>query len=80
MLMSRQERGNARGQQGSDLVDIAELRRQLARPSELSDGNRQCLLDLARTVARVQARGGEYRRVSLSEHVVDALRAKAPAV
>ena len=58
-----------RGQHGSSPGGLAELRRDLARPSRLDDGHRQRLLDLAQRVARVQGLGGGYSRVSLSEHI-----------
>jgi len=60
------------GRQGRLPTDFAELRRLLASPSRLTDGHRQRLLDLARRVARVQALGGEYRRVSLSDRAAAA--------
>lgn len=46
---------------------LAGLRRDLANPSALSDGHRQRLLELSRRLARVQALGGEYSRVVLSD-------------
>jgi len=67
MPISLQSRRELPGRQGRLPADLAELRHLLARPSQLTDGHRQRLLDLARRVARVQALGGEYRRVSLSD-------------
>jgi hypothetical protein len=67
MLISPDARSDPQCGQGCPQMGIAELRGQLARPSQLDDGHRQRLLDLAQRVARVQGLGGEYRRVSLSE-------------
>ncbi len=55
--------------QGGRVTDFAELRRRLASPSSLDQGQRQRLLELARSVARVQARGDGYGRVQVSEYV-----------
>lgn len=52
---------------------FAQLRRQLSKPSELSDGNRQRLLELARRLARIQALGDEYARVDFSESAAAAI-------
>ncbi|MDY6913648.1 MAG: hypothetical protein SVT52_04235 [Planctomycetota bacterium] len=54
-------------------MDFAELRRQLASPSAISDVHRDRLLDLARRLARVRALGGECARVGLSESAEAAL-------
>jgi len=69
MVTHRRAQSENRGSQGSAPGELAELRRGLARPSILDDGHRQRLLDLAQRVTRVQGLGGEYSRVSLSEHV-----------
>lgn len=52
---------------------LAELRSELERPSQVGGGNRQRLRDLAQRVARVQAMGGEYRRVGLSDSALQAI-------
>ena len=73
MLVSQQARSSQRGRQGCPKLSFAELRRPLAEPSKLSDGNRQRLLNLARRLDRIQALGDEYARVELSESAVAAL-------
>jgi hypothetical protein len=73
MFTSHGSRSGVRGRKGIRPAEIAELRRDLARPSSISDGNRQRLLDLARRVAQINSLGGEYRRVSLSEHAQAAI-------
>ena len=78
MLIPRQAAGENNDRQGG-LVSLAELRGQLAAPSAMNDGHRRRLLDLARRLARVQALGDEYGRVSLSEHVKAALDAAVVA-
>ena len=75
MLISQDAKGDLRGWQGSRQVNLAELRHKLADPSQLDDGHRQRLLDLAQRVARVWALGGEYSRVCLSEHALAAIEA-----
>ena len=69
MITSGKTQSDLRRPHGGGPVELAELRRDLARPSRLDDGRRQRLLDLAQRVARVQDLGGDYSRVSLSEHV-----------
>ena len=78
MLRSLNARSDRQGRHGSRPIGIAELRRQLARPSQLDDEHRQRLLELVQRAARVRAFGGEYRRVSLSDAVMTAIR-KSPA-
>ena len=73
MLISQQAQGEPPRLHGSGRASLAELRRQLANPSCMSDGNRQRLLELARRLARVQALGDEYVRVGFSEQVEAAL-------
>lgn len=58
---------------GSPRTDLAELRRRLAAPSMMDDGDRQRLVDLVRRLARVRALGGEYLRVDISEYAVEEL-------
>lgn len=58
---------------------LAELRSQLHQPSEFSDRQRRRLQELAQRLARVQARGGEYARVCLSEAAESALAPAAVA-
>ncbi|MFA6134900.1 MAG: hypothetical protein WC869_12870 [Phycisphaerae bacterium] len=77
MLIPQTAQHELGGRQGSPPVSLAELRRSLACPSLLSDGNRRRLLELAQCLQRVQALGDEYDRVVLSEHAVAALRDQA---
>ena len=61
---------------------LAELRRRLANPSVVDDGQRQRLLDLARSVARVRALRDEYGRgmdVDLSPMAKQAIEAVGTA-
>ena len=73
MLISQEVHGQAPPAQGSAPSGLAELRRQLAEPSALCDGNRQRLLELARRLARVRTLGDEYVRVGFSDGAMDAL-------
>lgn len=73
MLISQEVQSHAYPAQGSVRGSLAELRRQLAEPSALSDGNRQRLLELARRLARVRSLGDEYVRVCFSDSAKDAL-------
>ena len=73
MLISRQAKSGSYRRQGMPRMNLAELRRQLADPSAISDGHKGRLLDLARRLARVRALGGEYARVGLSESAEAAL-------
>ena len=72
MLISQVAQGERPRKQGGTEAGLAELRRQLAEPSSLSDGNRQRLLELARRLARIQGLGGEYARVTLSKQAAAA--------
>lgn len=78
MLTSSEVRSDSGGRHGSGRIRIAELRRQLARPSQLKDVHRQRLLDLAQRLTHVRALGDEYRRVSLSESALAALGENTP--
>ena len=80
MLISQRASSDSRVRHGCLQRSFAELRSQLARPSQLNDGHRQRLRDLAQRVARVQALGGQYRRVSLSDGVMAAMDQIAAAV
>ena len=80
MFISRSAQSKLTRQQGSESVSLAELRRRLSSPSNLQDGHRQRLLDLARRLARVQAQGDEYARLELSEFVTSAMDRNAVAV
>jgi hypothetical protein len=79
MLIPQSARSESRKGHGSPGVNLAELRRLLASPSEMNEGHRQRLLDLARSWARVQALGDGYARVELSEHVQAAMK-QVPAM
>ncbi len=79
MLVSqRRESGSGAGH-GSLRTVLAELQRQAATPSKVSDGFRQRLLVLSQRLAGVQSLGNEYARVGLSEHVQGILGEQAPA-
>ena len=73
MLIPQQAEGEPAMRHGSCGGSLAELRRGLAEPLALSDGQRQRLLELARRLAPVRALGDEYSRVDLSEHAKAAL-------
>ena len=73
MLIPQNAQCEADNRQGCRANAFAELRRDLATPSALSDGHRQRLLELARILARVQALGGEYSRVDLSPEAMAAV-------
>jgi len=80
MLVSqRPVRGSRRGQ-GCLRAALVELQCRGADPSRGEDGLRQRLQALARRLARVQALGNEYARVTFSEDAQDVLRQRAPAV
>jgi hypothetical protein len=72
MLIS-QSQSETIGRQGSRSPDFAELRRQVANPSEMDESSRQRLMDLARRLARVRAMGDEYHRVDLSDYAASVL-------
>ena len=78
MLISQRAENEVADRQGSQ-VSLVELRGQLAAPSQMNDGHRRRLLDLARRLARVQTLGDEYGRVSLSEHIEAAMDAAVVA-
>lgn len=73
MLIPRQARRQTGRWQGSPRVGLSGLRRHLVSPSELPDGHRQRLLELAQRLSRVQALGDEYFRVELSPHAAKAV-------
>jgi len=79
MLRSRKSSDNLGDRQGGRWVNLSELRRELAEPSQLTDGHRQRLVDLAQRVARVRELGEAYTRVSLSEYVTGAIGEKVAA-
>ena len=72
MLPSKDAQSEHPKRYGDRSGTLAELRSLQERPSQLRDGHRQRLRDLAQRVARVQALGGEYRRVGLSESAIKA--------
>ena len=69
MFTSRKSSDDLGDRQGGRWANLSELRHELAKPSQLTDGHRQRLVDLAQRVARVQELGEAYTRVSLSEYV-----------
>lgn len=80
MLIPQQALADTTGRQGRAAAGLAELRRRLAHPSRISDGNRQRLLALARRLSAVRALGDEYARVDVSEYVRAALGQGAQAI
>jgi hypothetical protein len=79
MLISQQVQLDKGRRQGSRAASLAELRTMLSRPSRLSDGHRQRLLDLTQRLAAVQVLGDEYDRVDVSRYVRQAMERGAPA-
>lgn len=73
MLTFKRARSGQTKRQGCPAVGLSELRRQLAHPSDLNDGARQRLMQLARRLAAVQASGGEYAQVQFSAVAQEAL-------
>lgn len=73
MLVPQQAQSQSQARQGCRKSDLGELRRQLASPSSVDDGNRQRLLELKRRLARAQALGDEFARVSLSPMAMAAM-------
>jgi len=66
------------GRQGCQPESLEELRRDLARPSTLKDGNRRRLLELAQRLSHVQALGDGYDRVYFSPFAIRALCEQVP--
>jgi hypothetical protein len=79
MLIPQSVQPEDRRRQGSKAASLAELRRALASPSRISDGNRQALLDLTRRLAAVRRLGDEYARVEISDFVRSAIGQGVPA-
>ena len=79
MLISQQAQSGTGRWQGSPRISFAQLRRQLANPSEIPDGHRQRLQELAKRLARVKALGDGYSRVELSDEAAAAIGAQATA-
>ena len=79
MLIPQQVQPDQGRRHGSEAASLAELRRRLTRPSSLSDGTRQRLLDLAQRLAAVQRLGDGYARVDLSPFVRSAMGQEALA-
>ncbi|MFP3937709.1 MAG: hypothetical protein ACLFVW_05150 [Phycisphaerae bacterium] len=77
MLTSQAARSGSRNRHGRRSVRLAELRSRIVHPSQLGDGDRQRLVDLAKRLARVQALGGEYGRVGFSDEAQAALNTQA---
>ena len=80
MLVPRLTQRERRKRHGSGCASLAELRRQLARPSRIQKRHRQRLLDLSHRLAHVQELGGEFARVEFSDKAVAALAGEAAAV
>ena len=66
MLIPQTARSETRGGHGRTPNNLADVRRELASPSNVSSGVRQRLLGLAQRLARVQALGDGYARVGFS--------------
>ena len=73
MLIPQTAQSRPRRRHGRSRTDLAELRRSLADHSAISEAHRQRLQNMARRVARVQALGGEYTGIRLSDYVLAAL-------
>ena len=80
MLIPQGVGGESDRRHGGRQVSLAELRSQLDRPSCLDNGHRQRLLDLAQSLARVQALGDEFVRVQFSRFASAAYESTATAV
>ena len=80
MLASESDRSGLNGLQGRGPVSLAELRRQLSCSHRLPTVHQQRLWELARRLARVRARGGEYARLDLSEQGTAAMDSAVAAV
>ncbi len=59
--------------QGRRAATLAELRHRLADPTSLDAQSQQRLLELENRLARLQAAGGAFARVNLSEAAADAV-------
>lgn len=77
MLISQTTQCDSGGRHGGRPVSLAELRDQLSKPSMMTDGHRQRLLELVQKLERVQGLGGEYSRVTCSPFVDAAATAAA---
>jgi len=80
MLIPQEASRQADRRQGRRPSSLTELRGELSDPSKLSDGHRQCLLDLKRRLALVQLLGDEFARVEFSPFVAAAAERYAGAV
>ena len=78
MLTSRSVVLDGCRRQGCKAASLAELRMALAKPSRITDGTRQRLLDLVQRLAAVQRLGGGLDRVEASEYVRSAVGQGAP--
>ena len=65
---------------GRPAIGLAELRRRLANEASLDDAHRQRLLELAQRLARVQALGDEYARVTLLPQAARVVESSTAAV
>lgn len=74
MLIPRQAKRQTGRWQGSPRVSLSGVRRHLVNPSELPDGHRQRLLELAQRLSRARALGDEYLRVEFSPAAAEAAR------
>ena len=73
MLISQIAPSGLDRRQGSPGISLAELRCELASPSNVEDGHRQRLLELARRLNRTRALGNDYARLELSHYVATAM-------
>ena len=79
MLVPQQAQRETGRWQGSPRISFAQLRRQLANPSDIPDRHRQRLLDLAKRLARVKALGDEYSGLEMSDAAAAVVGAAAMA-
>lgn len=80
MLFPQDAPCEAGGGQGGPGVTLAELRSRLECPSQLEDGHRQRLQELARRLRRIQALGESFAGIELSPFAAGALGASGSAV
>lgn len=80
MLIPQDAQCEAGSQHGGRRDTLAELRSRLECPSQLDDGQRQRLQELARRLRRIQALGESFAGIELSPFAAAALGASGSAV
>ncbi len=73
MPASQSPKAGTRPRHGSQSASLAELRRRLGTPENLENRHRQRLRELATRLARVQALGGGYTGLDLSDYAKAAM-------